>query len=111
MSAPARVYLRLSRRGEALAYGGKGGLGLLLREYNRFQANDLTGSQRVFGAGLYAGIDAGFCGPSWPDLGPCWGFAAGLQCWAGRERSCDAYFHCMNAQPVSNPSKRSAADC
>ena len=64
--------------GEALAYGGKGGLGLLLREYNRFQANDLTGLQGAQGRGGYHGIDAGFCWPSRPDFGLSWGFGVCL---------------------------------
>lgn len=70
MGAPARVYHGLRRMARA-------GNGLLLHIYNTLLANDLTGLQRVFGAGLYAGLGGRFWGPCWPDLGPCWGFARG----------------------------------
>ena len=59
---------------------------------------DLNGLQRDFRRGLCNAIGAGFSWPCWPILGPCWGFAAGLRCWAGRGRACNACFHCMNAQ-------------
>ena len=42
--------------------------------------NDLTGLGGLLGAGLCAGLGAGFWGPCWPVLGPCWGFAIA---WAG----------------------------
>ena len=44
-------------------------------------AGDLTGLQRAFGAGLWYGLARAFWGPCWPDLGPCWGFAYGLESW------------------------------
>ena len=57
--------------GEALAYGGKGGLGpavaiaqqrdcCKLRGYNTIQAIDLTGIQHGLAYGLYAGLGGRF---------------------------------------------------
>ena len=52
----ARVYHGLQRMARA-------GNGMLWRGYNTLLASDLTGLQRVFGAGLYAGLARAFCGP------------------------------------------------
>ena len=64
------------------------------RGYNK----RFNGLVAAFGAGLYAGLGAGFwraCGAFW---GPCWAFAYGLQCAACWARADDAYFHCAKPQ-------------
>lgn len=91
MGAPARGYHGLQRMARA-------GKGMLWRGYNTLLAGDLTGLQRVFGAGLYAGLPWRFWWPRWPDLGACWAFAAGVQCWAGRESARHACFAWMKPQ-------------
>lgn len=76
----------------------KGWQGACVARIQHLRSNDLTGLQRVFAYGLCTGLARRFCGPCWPDLGPCWGFAHGLQCWASWARACDACFACISAQ-------------
>lgn len=50
---------------------------------HRFGAGALTGLEGGEAGGLCTGLGGRFCGPCWPDLGPCWGFARLAIAWAG----------------------------
>ena len=89
MPMPGRHATRLRARYDARAClpafttGSSVWQGMAMACCGAATTTDLTGAQRVFGAGLYAGLPWRFCGACWPDLGPWRGFAAGVQCWAG----------------------------
>ena len=93
-----RACVAWARRVYALALIPRGSPCWQAGHLHHFGAGDLTGLEGGEAGGLCTGLPWRFSWPCWPDLGPCWAFAAGLQCCAMRGRACDACFHCTNAQ-------------
>ena len=90
MPVPAPAYARVAAGGARVGARVRanttllaGCQGLARRGCGADTTNDLKGLERAFAYGLYAGLARGFWGPCWPVLGPCWGFAHGVRCWAG----------------------------
>ena len=77
VNAGGRVRVRVRANTTLLA----GCQGLARRVCCAETTNDLKGLEGGKAGGLWYGLARAFWGPCWPDLGPCWGFAYGLESW------------------------------